>query len=474
MANELAMFHAIGLYEEVPHPPDRKIIDLKWVYKIKQGPTGDVDKYKAQLITKGLTQVHGIDYMETFAPVAKFSTIRTLLTLAAMFDLEIHQMDVKSTFLNGKLEEEIYLHPPGFRDSSDVVWHLYHALYGLKQAPKAWYNRLREVFESLGFTCSDADHSLFYKDKNGILIIVAVYVDNKLILSKSCKAIDCLKVQLSAEYDLSDLGKAQWILSMEIIKLILECMGMQDGRTVSTPIEQNLKLEKLDTPAYDLHAYQSALGALMYAMLATQPDLAFTVGVLSRHAATPGDQHWTKLKQVYRYLRKTVDVCLQYTRDFASSLVGYADADWAADVNDCCSVTGYVFTLSGGAVSWSSKKQTSVALSSTEAEYMAVSAAAKEILWLRMLLHELDMDMTTQPTSLLVDNQSAIALTSNAMFHNRTKHIAIRHYFICKKVEDGEVDVKYISMNEQITNVLTKGLSCEKHECFSLGMGIIF
>lgn len=160
-------FVKIGLYEEVPRPPDRKIIDSKWVYKVKRGPSGNIDKYKARLVAKGFSQVYGVDYTETFAPVAKFSTIRLLLALAARYNLEIHQMDVKSAFLNGKLEEEVYLRPPpGFRDSSDMVWRLHRALYGLKQAPKSWYTRLREVFTSLGFTRSNADHSLFYKVEN--------------------------------------------------------------------------------------------------------------------------------------------------------------------------------------------------------------------------------------------------------------------------------------------------------------------
>ncbi|KIK12825.1 hypothetical protein PISMIDRAFT_18456 [Pisolithus microcarpus 441] len=299
MADELSNFAKISLYEEVPCPHNRKVIDSKWVYKIKRGPNGDVKKYKAHLVAKGFTQVYGVDYMETFAPVAKFSTICFLLALAAQHDLEIHQMDVKSAFLNGKLEEEIYLQPPP----------------GLKQAPKAWYTRLREVFKSLGFTRSYADHSLFFKVEDGTLIIVTVYVDDKLILSKSCEAIDWLKKQLSAEYDLSDLGEAHWILSMEIIQdrdkgtielsqrhyieIILEHMGMQDGHTVATPIELNLKLKKLDSPECNLKSYQSGLGALMYAMLAICPNLAFTVGILSRHAASPGDHHLLALKRAH-------------------------------------------------------------------------------------------------------------------------------------------------------------------------------
>ena len=219
MAIELNMFKEIGLYQEVEAPPDRKIINSKWVFKIKCGPNREIDKYKARLVTKGYTQVEGLNYTDTFAPVTKFTTICSLLALAAQHDLEVHQIDVKAAFLNGELDEEIYLcPPPGFRDNPKVVWRLLHALYGLKQASKAWYDTLRKTFESLGFTCSEADHSLFYKDKDGDLLVVAVYVDNKLIFSKNLDAIKHLKSQLSDHFEITDLGEARWILGMEVIR----------------------------------------------------------------------------------------------------------------------------------------------------------------------------------------------------------------------------------------------------------------
>jgi len=227
-------------------PPDCKIIDSKWVFKIKCGPNSKIDKYKARLVAKGYMQIEGLDYTDTFAPVTKFTTIRSLLALAAQHDLEVHQVDVKAAFLNGELEEEIYLRPPpGFRDDSKVVWRLQRALYGLKQASKAWYDTLRKTFESLGFTRSNADHSLFYKDEDGDLLIVAIYVDDKLIFLKNVDAIKCLKLQLSENFEITDLGEACWILGMEVvrdrqqgiislsqrhyIKMILDRFGLKDG-----------------------------------------------------------------------------------------------------------------------------------------------------------------------------------------------------------------------------------------------------
>jgi hypothetical protein len=210
----------------------------------------------------------------------------------------------------------------------------------------------------------------------------------------------------------------------------------------------------------------------MYAMLATRPDLAFAVGVLSKHSATPGEEHWSALKRAYRYLRKTSDERLTFRGNGEINPRGFVDADWASDNNDRRSITGQVFLMAGGAVSWQSKKQDSVALSSTEAEYMAASSATREALWISTFLNELTI-IPIQPISLLIDNQSAISLAKNAVFHSRTKHIAIRYHFIRERVESGEVKLEYVPTNLQVADVLTKPLGREKHERFVEGMGLI-
>ena len=248
---------------------------------------------------------------------------------------------------------------------------------------------------------------------------------------------------------------------------------MTNGRPVSTPIDPNVKLVKLAEAKSNVKEYQSALGALMYAMLATRPDIAFAVRMLSKHAATPGQEHMTALKRVYRYLRGTSDAHLIFRGDAKNELLGYVDADWAADINDRRSVTGYIFILAGAAISWLLKKQSSVALSSTKAEYMAATAATKEAVWLRKLFDEL-ATISSCPTMLLIDNQSAKALAKNAMFHDRTKHIAIRHHFIREKLDSGEIAVDYVLTSDQTADILTKGLTREKHVRFSVGMGISF
>ncbi|THH33390.1 hypothetical protein EUX98_g798 [Antrodiella citrinella] len=470
---ELEAFVKAKLYTAVDRPRNRKVIDSKWVFKYKLGPDGQIEKYKARLVAKGFTQVEGLDYNDTFAPVSKFSSIRTLLALAAKLDLEVHQMDVKSAFLNGDLEEEIFMEmPPGFKDDSQV-WSLHKSIYGLKQASRAWYIKIRASFEELGFTRSHSDHSVFYQNNNGSLLIIAIYIDDQFIFSNDSVALTDIKDKLKKLYEMTDLGEVHWALNMEItrdratqtlqlsqhqyIESILERHGMADCRSVSTPMAPNLKLPKLTEAEIDPKPYQSALGSVMYAMLGTRPDLAYAVGVLSQHASRPGKVHWDALMRVYRYLRGTTDYKIVYRgktlrRGDDLSLLGFVDSDYAGDRNDCLSVSGYIFFLSGAAISWSSKKQQSTAVSSTEAEYMAGASAAKEAVWLRMFLSQLGQ-LTSAPTPLHIDNQSAIFLSKDSTFHERTKHIAVRHHFIREKVEDGEIEPLYVPTGDQVADV---------------------
>ena len=489
MAEELGQFVRTELYDTVDRPRGRKVIGSKWVYKRKRGPDGQVVKYKARLVAQGFTQVEGIDYNETFAPTAKFATIRSLLALAAKLNLEIDQMDVKSAYLNGDLEEEIYMEcPPGFSKSKREVWHLNKSLYGLKQAGREWYKKIKAEFEALGFTRSSADHGVFYKNEDRKLVIIALYVDDMLIFSNSTNARDATKAALSERFEMTDLGEAHWILNMELtrdranhtinlsqrqyIETILERHDLADCKPVATPMVQNQKLTKLDAPEIDPQPYQQALGSLMYAMVGTRPDIAYAVGALSQHSATPGQEHWTALKRVFRYLRGTTDLSIHFNGKIPNEAFAFVDADHANDPNTRRSVGGYVYLIAGGAVSWSSKKQSSVALSSTEAEYMAASSAAQEAIWLRALLGELGLLSLEHPTCLRIDNQSAMALARNDAFHNRTKHIAIRHHFIRERIEDGEIDVEYVPTDRQVADVLTKPLGRVKHERFVEGMGL--
>jgi hypothetical protein len=224
---ELKSLQNMNVYEEVPWPPDRKIIDSKWTFKLKRGPEGLIERFKGRVVTKGYTQVEGLNYDETFALVVKFTSIRTLLALAAHLDLEIHQVDIKTAFLNGKLDKEIYLRPPPGADTDkSLIWLLHRPLYGLKQSSRQWYQEVYAKFTNLGFTRLEADHSIFRRGKGSQLIIVAIYVDDMLIFAESIDILTSFKRQLSNTFPISDLGEARWILNMEIIR-------NQNNRTIS-------------------------------------------------------------------------------------------------------------------------------------------------------------------------------------------------------------------------------------------------
>ncbi|HEX4706357.1 MAG TPA: reverse transcriptase domain-containing protein, partial [Candidatus Udaeobacter sp.] len=488
--DEKRAFERLGVYEVVPRPKDRKIVGSRWVFRIKRGPDGTVQKYKARVVAQGFTQIEGIDYDETFAPVAKLASLRTILALSAELDLELHQMDVKSAYLNGALSNEIFMEPPpGFDIPSGMVLRLIKAVYGTKQGGRVWYDEIKSTLNSMGYSRTNADHAVFTRGNGPDLSILALYVDDITMAARDLETVRGDKLALSQHYQMTDLGEMSYILGMHVtrdrkagwISLsqerhaadVLERFGKSNVRPISTPALANERLNKLSVPAIESKPYQSAVGALMYPMLGTRPDLAFSVAVLGRHSASPGPEHQHALDRVFRYLRGSSSKRLVFQRGSpnGTTLQGYVDADWASDVNDRKSTTGFVFMLGGCAISWGSKKQATIALSSTEAEYIAAAISAKEAVWLRGLLTELGID-TSSPTCIFIDNQSAIAIARNPEFHDRTKHIEVRYHFLRQKIENREIELEYIPTGEQVADALTKGLSREKLVSFSAKMGL--
>ena len=487
---EKKSFEIMGVYDVVPRPKNRKILGSKWVLRIKRGPDGAIQKYKARVVAQGFTQIEGVDYDETFAPVAKLASLRAILAMATELNWEIHQMDVKAAYLNADLDEEIYMQPPpGFDVPEGMVLKLNKAVYGTKQGGRAWYKNVRAELEDMGYTRTEADHAVFVRFRDGVVSIILLYVDDFTMVCKDITLIEGDKEALMEAYDMTDLGEITYILGIHVkrdreagrielsqqrqIEDILERFGKADVRSISTPALANEHLHKLDTPEIDVKSYQQAVGALMYPMLGTRPDLAYAVGILGRHAANPGEEHQRALDRVFRYLAGSKDWTLVYQRgtEEALTLGGFVDADWANERSDRSSTSGYVFKLAGGAISWSSKKQTSIALSSTEAEYIAGAHATKEAVWLRRLLTELGLD-TNDPTTLQMDNQSAMKIAKNPQFHDRTKHIEVRYHYLRRKVEDEEIELEYVPTGEQIADIMTKGLAGEKHSKFTTEMGV--
>ena len=479
----------------------RTAIGCKWVFKVKRKADGSIDRYKARVVAKGYAQKEGVDYTETFAPVAKFSAIRALLSLSAFYDLELHQMDVKCAFLNGDLDHEIYMtQPEGFVTSGkqDLVCKLQRTLYGLKQAGRSWNQKIDDTLQELGFTVLKSDSCLYVYGKISVVIFIALYVDDLLLASTSKPALTRLKADLVRKFSMKDLGEAQYMLGLQIqrnrtartlsisqgeyVRHILARFGMWDSKPVHTPLEISAKLTKADCPGTDAtpdvaftRLYQSAVGAIMYAMLGTRPDIAFAVTALSQFNSNPGQAHWIAVKHVMRYLRGTVDYQLTYgasgTTAISPVVYGYSDSDWGSNTDDRRSVTGYVFLLGGGAVSWQARKQTTVALSSVEAEYMAATQSTKEAMWWRSTLSELGVDLEG-PTVIHSDSQGSIALTKNPEHHARSKHIDIRHHFVREQVAVGTIAVDYVPTEEMVADVLTKALPRDKHHKLINMMGV--
>lgn len=472
-------------------PPGRKAIGSKWVFRVKRDSEGQTERYKARLVAKGFSQKEGVDFQETFAPVAKFSSIRVLLAIATEKGYDVHQMDVKTAFLNGDLEEEIFMEQPEGvveKGKEHLVWRLRKSLYGLKQAPRVWYAKLDSFLQSIGFSRCESDHSVYVNEKSKVLI--SVYVDD-LVIAGEPDEVKKTKQLLAQEFEMSDLGELHWLLGMKVIRTeagihvnqtqyinsMLDKFGMANCRPVSTPMEGKLTAEMSSITAEDEKEmkdvpYRQAVGSLMYVMVGTRPDLAVALSSVSRFMENPGPDHWTAVKRIFRYLRGTSQCGLNFVSHSGKvQLVGYCDADWAGDLDTRKSTTGYVFSVAGGSVTWNCKRQPTVALSSTEAEYMSLCAAGREAVWLRKLLMELGYDQVG-PTTIFADNQGSLALAKNPVYHSRTKHIDVQHHFIRELIQKKVIVLQYVPTADNVADVLTKPLPASKHLQFMKSMGL--
>ncbi|KAJ3507815.1 hypothetical protein NMY22_g16815 [Coprinellus aureogranulatus] len=470
--------------------------------KIKVDGDGNIETYKVRIVAKGFNQVKGRDFEDTFAPVANLESIRILLALAAKFDLELDQMDVKTAYLNGILEEDIYIMPPdGVPIEDGHCWKLQRSLYGLKQSGRTWNKTLDASLLDMGFIRLDAETCLYLYKEGDQLCFVVVYVDDLLLAATSRKFMDSVKKKLSSRFKMKDLGPAKYILGMVIrrdrakltialsqrryIDSVLERTGMSNCKPASTPIPSTNKAT-IDDPNDNtvIHSleidgktvtYKSIIGSLMYAMLATRPDLAFVVGLLGRYSAAPKQVHWTLAKRCLRYLQATKDMELVYdgTADSKDmTFFGFVDAAWSDDTDTSRSTGGYVFMSNGAAVGWSSKRQQMVALSSTEAEYISMCAAGQHLAWLRTFFEDIGHPQA-DPTTLFNDNQGAIALSKDPQYRSRTKHIQRKFHFVRDDlVRNGVVKIKYLPTEEMVADIMTKPLPRETHWKFVKAMGL--
>jgi histone deacetylase 1/2 len=393
-------------WELVELPAGRKPISCKWVFKVKHDESGKVERFKGRLVAKGFLQKYGIDYDETFSPVVRFSSILALLAFGVSRQMLIHQMDVVTAFLNGTLDEEIYMQQPeGYVEpgKEGLVCRLKKSLYG----PRCWNNVFKEFMLSLGFVQSVADPCVFIRVLKDKLTIVTVHVDDLILLTDTEEEMIDLKTSLANHFKMKDMGVLHYCLGVSVtikdgvlqisqeqyIGKIMRKYKLQDCKTVSTPMDLNVKLVKDDgySKPVDVVQYQSMVGSLIYAAIATRPDIAYAVAALAKFNSSPTEAHLTAVKRVFRYLKGTAQLRLQY-QETDVNVEGYSDADWASDSDDRRSTSGNVFVMSGGAISWTSKKQPTVAISTSESEYIALCFATQEAVWLRQLMKDLQMD----------------------------------------------------------------------------------
>jgi histone deacetylase 1/2 len=460
----------------VPPSNKKNLIDCKWVYRIKKRSDGTIDRYNARLVAKGFKQRYGIDYEDTFSPVVKIATIRTVLSIAVSRGWSLRQLDVKNAFLHGVLEKEVYMRqPPGFENphAPHFICKLDKALYGLKQAPRAWYSRLSSKLCDLGFIPSRADTSLFLYNRSGVSIYVLVYVDDIIVTSSSDHAITILVRDLNKNFAIKDLGDLHFFLGIEVKKKqngliltqkkyateLLDKVGMHGCKSASTPLSSTEQLSLYDgTPLSpeDSTQYRSIVGALQYLTL-TRPDLCFSVNKVCQFLYAPTTEHWTAIKRILRYVQGTLKIGITFTRSPSMLLSAFSDADWAGSLDDRRSTGGFAIFVGPNLVSWNAKKQASVSRSSTEAEYKALANATAELIWVEALLRELGVKLQQKPC-LWCDNLGATYLSVNPVFHARTRHIEIDFHFIRERVASNRLDIRFISSKDQVADGFTKAL----------------
>lgn len=452
-------------------PPNKRALPSKWVFKTKSGHDGNVVRYKARLVIKGYIQRKGTDYEEIYSPVARYTTLRYLFALAARFNFDIDQMDAVSAFLQGEIDKEIYMEQPELYKQGSQVCYLHKSIYGLKQASRLWNTKLNKVLLEIGMLQCKTDPCVYYNmEKN---TFIAVWVDDLILFTSQLSIKNKIKEQLKLNFVMKDLGSASQCVGLHIIRKdnavmlnqkkyieeILARFGMSDCKPAKTPVEVGLKFSEDDTICD--HPYQQAIGSLLYVAQCTRPDISFAVNMLSRYNKEPKTGHWIAVKRVLRYLQGTKDLMLVYTKDGDGTVTGYCDADWASDMHDRKSCTGNVFMLQNGAISWCSRKQATVALSTAEAEYMSMSSATQEALWLQQLHAELGQQQAS-PIIINCDNQSAIKLANNDCYLPKTKHIDIRHHFLRDQVNKSKVKFNFCKGSEMIADILTKGTTLDK------------
>ncbi|KAJ9556835.1 hypothetical protein OSB04_011449 [Centaurea solstitialis] len=496
MKAEMQSMYDNHVWELEDLPQHCKVVEHKWVFKKKTDMDGNVHTYKARLVAKDFTQTHGIDFDETFSPVAMLKSIWILMAISAYFNYEIWQMDVNTAFLNGKLTEDVYMQQPeGFVDpkNPDKVCKLLKSIYGLKQASRSWNLHFDERIKEFGFAKSEFKPCVYTKLSGSTVTFLVLYVDDILLIGNDVPTLQSVKNWLSKCFQMKDLGEAAYILGIKIyrnrskrliglsqstyIDKILKKFRMDESKKGFIPMQHGIVLSKTQCPVSSqdqdkmrLVSYASAIGSIMYAMLCTSPDVAYSVSVTSRYQQNLGEPHWVAVKNVLKYLRRTKDMFLVFGgSEDEISVTAYSDASFQTDRDDFRSQSGYVFTLNGGAISWKSSKQDTIADSTTEAEYIGASDAAKEAVWLRNFLSDLRVVASvSRPIDIFCDKSGAVAQAKEPREQHKSRHVLRKYHLIREIIGRGDVRICKIPTEENVADPLTKPLARVKNEAHAI------
>jgi len=474
------------VWEMVERPRGRKVIKNRWVFDVKTD-----GRKKARLVAKGFSQVEGLDYDQVFSPVVRFETVRLLLAMAALQNWHMTGVDVRNAYLYGELDEEIYMEQPeGFKvpGKENMVLRLLRALYGLKQAGLAWWRALKLSMEKLGFVSLSSDAGIFLYRGQGSFVIAIVYVDDAIFMGPARSLAYEMKRRFMERWETRDLGDVTEFLRMRItrsgstihldqtayLETVLQRCGMSDAKPTATPLPAGYVPQVSgSTASPELRSrFQTVIGSLLYLMLGTRPDILFAVTKLAQHAANPSDDHLSKALYICRYLVGTSKYRLTYNGESGQGISACTDSDWASDDTSRHSQTGYFIKLAKGLISWTSRAQKTIALSPTEAEYMALSDCSRQVVWMHTLLGELGYQMG--PIPICGDNQGSIFIASNPVTEKRSKHIDIRYHYIREVIDRGVTEVYFINGEDNPADLLTKNLGRVKFQKFRAVLGLEF
>ena len=487
MMEELENLKRKCTYEIVKKPAGKNVLGCKWVLKVKQKPDGTVERYKARLVAQGFSQIPGIDFKETYSPVIKRKSIRLLMALAVENEWVQEHVDVLSAYLNSPLHEEVYMKQPKYFEEGgqNYVCKLNKSIYGLKQSGREWYEHIDKVLCDLKLKRLTSDPCVYCDEEKKL--IIGVYVDDLALWGKKCK-VEWAKQQLSSVLEVRALGNMYQMLSLHVVrpndaeiiidqhhyvKQVLCEYGMSDCKGRVSPLEVNGEGESEgDSDKCDQYLYRKAVGNLLYLSGSSRPDLCYAVCKISQKCNDPTKKDWNDVKHILRYLKHTCDLKLNYERKNAPIEI-YCDSDWANDKDCRKSISGYVVLLAGAAICWQTRKQSVVALSTVEAEYIAMCEATKEALWLTSILDELGQSrFAGTPCKIFADNQGAISFSKNRIASEKLKHLEVKYNFVRDCVEKGKVYFEYVQSNNNLADLFTKSVTGVKTEDFVSKLGL--